>query len=897
MTGAERERLAAADAGEQPWRAWGPYLAERHWGTVREDYSEHGTAWDHFPHDHARSRAYRWGEDGLGGVCDDRQTFCFAFAFYNGVDPILKERIFGVAGPEGNHGEDAKEYWWYLDSTPTHSWMRWRYHYPQREFPYTDLVERNRARTRDEPEYELADTGVFAEDRYWAITVDYAKASPTDLCLRVTVVNHGPDPARLHVLPTLWFRNTWAWGLPGQDAVPEIRGYEGALVARHPTLGRLALASGDPTAQPLCCDNESNAERLWGLPGRSRYPKDGINDHVVDGAPTVNPDRVGTKAALHHVLDVEPGGSAEIRLRLALVPDADGDPPPGGAPSDRPLSDGPSSGPVRLDLGSGYEQVLAARRAEADEFFADLIPATATAEQAAVARQAIAGLMWGKQFYRYDVARWLDGDPGGHPPPEGRRQGRNRHWTHLDAGDVISMPDPWEYPWFAAWDLAFQCVAIAPVDPGFAKRQLLLLLGDRYLHPNGQIPAYEWAFDDVNPPVHAWAALRVFEADGGRDHEFLARVLHRLALNFTWWVNRRQIGDDHVFAGGFLGLDNVGPFDRGAPLPVAGVLAQSDGTAWMAMYGLNLMEMCVILARHDRHRYADLAAMFLSHFASIADGAYEQGLWDGEDGFFYDVLRCADGTRIPLRVRSVVGLLPLAAAATLDDATLARLPEVAERLRWLSRRKPGYADVLGQRYHDEGRPQRLLSLVTPERLVPVLSRMLDEEEFLSPYGLRSLSKRHRDEPFSVTLAGTEFTVGYEPGESWTELFGGNSNWRGPVWFPVNYLLIDSLRRYARFFGDDLLVEYPTGSGRKHTLGEVADDLSGRLVRLFCDDADGRRPAFGDDPLLQGDPRWHDLLVFHEFFHGDTGAGLGASHQTGWTALVATLILGQAARRG
>ena len=876
---AERERLAAADAGDQPWRAWGPYVSERSWGTVREDYSEYGTAWDYFPHDHARSRAYRWGEDGLAGICDDGQTFCFGLALWNGVDPILKERPFGLAGGEGNHGEDAKDYWWYLDSTPTHSWMRWRYHYPQREFPYAQLSEINRSRGREEPEYELADTGVFDEDRYWAVTVDYAKASPTDVCARVSVTNRGPEAARLHVLPTLWFRNTWAWGLPGQDAVPEIRGDEGALVARHRILGRLAVASDHPDAVPLVCDNESNAERLWGWANKTPYPKDGINDHLVHGADTVNPERVGTKAALHHVLDVEPGSTVELRLRVSLVAD--------GAHEWSP--DPPPPRPVALDLGDGYDQVLADRQREADEFFASIIPPETTPDEVAVVRQAVAGLMWGKNFYQYDVARWLTGDPFGDPPPEGRKHGRNSRWWHMATCDVISMPDPWEYPWFAAWDLAFQCVAIARVDPGFAKRQLLLLLREWYMHPNGQIPAYEWAFDDVNPPVHAWAALKVFQADGAWDYEFLARVLHKLVLNFTWWVNRKDSNGNNLFEGGFLGLDNVGPFDRGAGLPVAGVLEQSDGTAWMAMYALDLLEMTIILAINDRRSYADLATKFFEHFAYIAGAAYEQGLWDDEDGFFYDVVREPDGTRVPLKVRSVVGLLPLAATTTLNSRTLLRLPELGGRFRWFMANRPEYLGVLGARRIHDGQQRRLLSVVGPQQLVRILSRMLDESEFLSPYGVRSLSRRHAEEPFTVDVGGTEYTVGYEPAESTGGLFGGNSNWRGPVWFPVNYLIIDGLRRYAKFFGDDLTVEYPTGSGVKRTLRELADDLSRRLVSLFLPDGRGARPLNGDRLLFQ-DPGWRDLLTFYEYFNGDTGAGLGASHQTGWTALVLDLIL-------
>jgi hypothetical protein len=857
---AEQERLAAAG----PWRAWGPYVSERAWGTVREDYSADGSAWTYFPHDHARSRAYRWSEDGLAAVCDEHQTFCLGLALWNGVDPILKERIFGLTGPEGNHGEDAKEYWWYLDSTPTHSWMRWRYHYPQAPFPYDDLVAENARRGRGDREYELVDTGVFAGDRYWAVTVEYAKAGPTDLCAVVRVQNRGPAEATLHLLPTLWFRNTWAWGLPGQDAVPAIRAAPGRLLARHHRLGGLTLAGdGEPAA--LCCDNETNAVRLFGVPGRSAYPKDGINDHVVHGAATVNPDGVGTKAALHYVLTVPGGQTREIRLRLVA---------------------GDVAAP---DLGAEFSRTVAERAGEADAFFAGLTPASATPDEALVLRQAIAGMMWGKQFYHYDVERWLDGDPAGPAPPARRGAGRNRDWRHLNNADVLSMPDPWEYPWFAAWDLAFHCIPIARVDPGFAKSQLLLILREWYTHPNGQVPAYEWAFGDVNPPVHAWAALRVFEIDGGRDFTFLARAFHKLMLNFTWWVNRKDADGDNIFAGGFLGLDNIGPIDRSAILPVAGRLEQSDGTAWMAMYALNLLEMALALAQHDRS-YEDAATKFLEHFAYIADALDSKGLWDEGDGFFYDVLALDDGQWTPLRVRSMVGLLPLAATTTLSQATMARLPEFTAHFLWFLKHKTQYQRVVGETHERDGVPGRLLAIVHSEHLVRILGKMLDEAEFLSPHGLRALSRHHLEHPFTLDLAGQQYTVDYEPGESTSGLFGGNSNWRGPVWFPVNYLIIEALRRYARFYGPDLRVEHPTGSGVRRTLDEVADDLARRLVGIFLDDGDGRRPVFGDTALFQTDPAWHDLLPFHEYFHGDTGRGLGAAHQTGWTGLVADLIL-------
>jgi hypothetical protein len=861
---AERARLAAADAGEAPWRRWGPYLSERAWGTVREDYSEHGTAWDFFPHDHARSRTYRWNEDGLAGVCDDRQTFCLALALWNGRDPILKERIFGLTGPEGNHGEDAKEYWWYLDSTPTHSWMTWRYHYPQAEYPYADLVAENGRRGAHDPEYELVDTGVFDDDRYWAVTVDYAKAGPEDLCMRITVANRGPQEATIHVLPTLWFRNTWAWGLPGQDAVPVVRADGDRLVADHAGLGRLTLAAS-PGGSNLFCDNETNAQRLFGVAGRSDFPKDGVNDHVVHAARSVNPDGRGTKAAVHQVLTVPAGESREVRVRLVR-----GDVP-------------------EPDLGAGFDAVLQARRDEADAFHTALAPAGATDDERRVLRQSLAGLLWGKQFFHYDVERWLDGDPAGPTPPQRRRSGRNSQWRHLNNADVISMPDPWEYPWYAAWDLAFHCVPLAHVDPTFAKEQLILMLREWYMHPNGQIPAYEWAFGDVNPPVHAWAALRVFEIDGSRDHTFLARVFGKLLLNFTWWVNRKDAAGNNVFEGGFLGLDNIGPVDRSAMLPVAARLEQSDGTAWMAMYALNLLEIALVLAEHDP-AYEDAATKFFEHFAYIAHAMRAQGLWDEQDGFFYDVLALDDGGRIPLRVRSMVGLLPLAATTTLGSATLARLPDFARRFHWFLENKPAYREVVGATHERDGAQGRLLAVVDADRLLRILATMLDEEEFLSPFGLRALSARHRDHPFEIDLGGGAYGVDYEPGESTTGLFGGNSNWRGPVWFPVNYLVVEALHRFARFFGDDLLVEHPAGSGTKVTLAQVADDLSRRLVRIFLDDGHGRRPVFGDVPLFQDRPDWHDLVPFHEYFHGDTGRGVGASHQTGWTALVADLVI-------
>jgi hypothetical protein len=858
MADAERARLLEVPKGRAPWRRFGPYLSERAWGTVREDYSATGEAWDFFPHDHARSRTYRWNEDGLAGICDDRQWLCFALAFWNGRDPILKERLFGLAGPEGNHGEDVKEYWWYLDSTPTHSWMRWRYMYPQAEFPYDELVAQNRARGRDQPEYELLDTGVFDDGRYWEITADYAKASPDDILVRITLRNAGPDPAAIDVLPTLWFRNTWSWGLDPRR--PSVRLEGPAIFAEHHDLGgRWLSASGAPEA--LFCENETNVERILGAPPETSYPKDGIADHLLHGSATVNPELTGTKAAFHYRLEVGPAESSVVELRLRDTP--------GG-------------------LGDDFDRVMAAREAEADEFYAALTPAGASADEALVLRQALSGMLWSKQFYHYDVERWLEGDPASPPPPAERWNGRNHEWTHLNNLDVISMPDKWEYPWYAAWDLAFHCAALAHVDPEFAKAQLILLCREWYMHPNGQLPAYEWAFGDVNPPVHAWAALRVFEIDGSQDIDFLERVFHKLLLNFTWWVNRKDSEGDNVFEGGFLGLDNIGPFDRSA-LPIAGHLEQSDGTSWMAMYCQNLLEIALVLAHHDP-TYEDLATKFFEHFALIASALNDKGLWNEEDGFYYDVLRLADGRVLPLRARSIVGLMPLAAVTTLGPETLERLPDFTTRLRWFIEHKREAEGVVQHMRSPEHEGWRMCSIVSEERLRRLLAAMLDPAEFLSDHGLRALSKHHALEPLQVSVDGVTATLDYEPGESTSGLFGGNSNWRGPVWMPINYLLVEVLRVYDRFLGPDFRVECPTGSGELLTLAEVADEIAGRLVRLFLRDENGRRPVFGDYELLQQNPAWRDLIPFHEYFHGDTGAGLGASHQTGWTGLVANLII-------
>ncbi len=855
---AERDRLNEVPKGRAPWRHWGPYVSERAWGTVREDYSAGGDAWSFFPHDHARSRVYRWNEDGLAGICDDRQTLCFALAFWNGRDPILKERIFGLTGPEGNHGEDAKEYWWYLDSTPTHSWMRWRYMYPQAEFPYERLVAENGSRGFHEPELELVDTGVFDEDRYWEITAEYAKASPEEILVRITVRNAGPDAATIDVLPTLWFRNTWSWG--DGPPKPTIRLENGALVAEHAELGtRYLSASGEP--EPLFCENETNAARFSGE-AAAPFPKDGIADHVVNGAAAVNPEHTGTKAAFRYRLEVAAGETATVELRLGEQP----------------------------GLGKDFASVPAARRREADEFYAELTPAGASPDEANVLRQALAGMLWGKQFFHYDVLRWLEGDPAGPRPPDSRWAGRNREWTHLNNMDVISMPDPWEYPWYAAWDLAFHCVALAHVDPEFAKSQLVLLCREWYMHPNGQLPAYEWSFSDVNPPVHAWAALRVYEIAGDEDYDFLERVFHKLLLNFTWWVNRKDAEGNNLFEGGFLGLDNIGPFDRSS-LPVSGRLEQSDGTAWMALYCQNLLELALLLAQHDP-TYEDLATKFFEHFALIASALNEKGLWHDDDGFYYDQLQ-VDGSAIPLRARSVVGLLPLAAVTTLGPETMARLPDFMARVAWFTANRPEARAVVQHMEDAEHAGWRMLSIVDEERLRRILRPMLDPNEFLSDHGLRALSKFHEASPLHIELDGVSSVLDYEPGESTSGLFGGNSNWRGPIWFPTNYLLIDALRVYHRYLGDGFTVEFPTGSGRELNLAQVADELSARLTGIFLENDEGRRPVFANYELFQRDPSWHDQIPFHEYFHGDTGAGLGASHQTGWTGLVADLII----RRG
>ena len=909
---AEHQRLADAARGAAPWKKWGPYLSERQWGTVREDYSPHGTAWDSLPHDHARSRAYRWGEDGIAGLSDEQCRLCLSLALWNGRDPILKERLFGLTNGEGNHGEDVKELYYYLDATPTHSYLKLLYKYPQRAFPYELLVVENRHRGTDRPEFELLDTDVFDDNRYFDVFVEYAKAAPADILMLVTVHNRGPEAAAIHLLPQLWFRNTWSWGR--DDGRPSLRlDDDKSVVARHPQLGQQRLyADGAPT--PLFCENETNTRRLYGSQAKG-YFKDAFDDYVVRGAQAaVNPERTGTKFGAYYRLDVPAGGSAQVRLRL--------------------------NGRKKLDPFADFDRVMRQRRREADEFYAALQTDIADEDARRVQRQALAGLIWSKQYYYYDIPQWLDGDPAQISPPPERQWGRNREWEHLNNADIISMPDKWEYPWYAAWDLAFHCIPFALIDADFAKGQLDLLTREWYMHPNGQLPAYEWAFGDVNPPVHAWATWRVFQidrkqrreakADDPGDLAFLERVFHKLLLNFTWWVNRKDAEGRNVFQGGFLGLDNIGVFDRSAPLPTGGHIDQSDGTAWMAMYSLNLMRIALELALHNRV-YEDIATKFFEHFLYIAKamnhiggGTGGQGgtgvlpsagatgvppvngvgLWDEQDQFFYDVLHLPDGSKIPLKLRNMVGLIPLFAVETLEPELLDKLPEFKRRLEWFLNYRPDLAGLVS-RWHEPGRGERrLLSLLRGHRMKRLLRRMLDPNEFLSDYGVRALSRAHLDTPYVFDCCGQPLSVRYEPAESSSGLFGGNSNWRGPIWFPVNYLLIESLQKFHHYYGDEFKIECPTGSGRFGTILDAADELSRRLARIFLRDEQGRRPVLGaphgSDPAryerLSADPHFRDYLLFYEYFHGDNGRGVGAGHQCGWSALVAKLLQPRRAER-
>lgn len=888
----EEERLEEVRTRKAAWRRWGPYLSERQWGTVREDYSPNGTAWEYFSHDQARSRAYRWGEDGIAGISDDHQQLCFALALWNGEDSILKERLFGLTGNQGNHGEDVKEYYFYLDNTPTHSYMKYLYKYPQTAFPYTQLVEENLRRNRREFEFELLDTGVFDENRYFDIFVEYAKASAEDILIQITVHNRGSEAKTLHLLPTLWFRNTWSW--ENNQLKPKLKVKEGLKVeglnvessqnnlqpatlnvveASHPTLGQRWLYCLGLT-DLLFTENETNNQRLFGIENASPYVKDGINDYVVNGQQSaVNPRQVGTKAAAHYILSIGAGETKTIQLRFSDSPD------------------------LSQPFGEDFENTFKTRIQEADEFYQRISPFPMSADLRNVQRQAFAGMLWSKQYFYYSVETWLKGDPTAPPPPKERKRGRNFEWLHLDNEDILSMPDKWEYPWFAAWDLAFHAIPLAMIDPDFAKHQLDLMTREWYMHPNGQIPAYEWNFSDVNPPVHAWATWRVYKIEqkmyGRTDRQFLERVFQKLLMNFTWWVNRKDAEGKNVFQGGFLGLDNIGVFDRSAKLPTGGYLNQSDGTSWMAMYCLNLLTIALELAK-ENPVYEDIATKFFEHFLYIAKamnhiGEGDTELWDEEDGFYYDVLKLPNGEQIRLKVRSMVGLIPLFAIATIEPETLNQLPGFKERLEWFINNRPDLrTNVACLRTSGVGE-RRLLSIVNQNQLRCILQKMLDETEFFGSYGIRAVSRYHQAHPYVFSVNGQEYRVDYEPAESSTSLFGGNSNWRGPVWFPVNFLILESLQKFHYYLGDDFKVECPTGSGQMRTLWEVSAELEARLMGIFVRDESGKRPVYGGIDKFQTDPHWKNYILFYEYFHGDNGAGIGASHQTGWTGLVAKLI--------
>ena len=871
----EEQRLEESHLRKVHWKRWGPYLSERQWGTVREDYSAYGTAWEYFPHDHARSRAYRWGEDGIGGISDRHGRICFALALWNGRDPILKERLFGLTGNEGNHGEDVKEYYFYLDNTPTHSYMKALYKYPQAEFPYGRLVEENRRRGRQAPEFELLDTGVFDEDRYFEVFIEYAKASSEDILVRITAHNRGPEAAEISLLPALWFRNTWSWGRDDyKPRLAQIASPAGnAIECEHQMYGKRWLGcEGSP--ELLFTENETNFQRLFGSSNPTPYVKDGINSYIVHGdVSAVNPAATGTKAAAVYRARIEPGASVTLRLRLS------------------------DQQPSAKSFGRDFDEVFRARIAEANEFYARRTPMGLSEDARSVQRQAFAGMLWSKQFFHYDVRAWLEGDPAQPAPTPDRKRGRNREWTHLYNADVVSMPDKWEYPWYAAWDLAFHCIPLAQIDPDFAKEQLILMLREWYMHPNGQLAAYEWAFGDVNPPVHAWAAWRVYKIEkrtrGKADRAFLEKIFHKLLLNFTWWVNRKDPDGMNVFQGGFLGLDNIGVFDRSAPLPTGGHLEQSDGTSWMGMYCLNMLAIAGELAREDP-AYEDVASKFFEHFVYIARAMNNLGgegisLWDEEDGFYYDVLHLPNGQTSFLKVRSLVGLIPLLAVETLEPEIVDMFPGFKRRMQWFLDNTPECPQHLEMTQRSPRGIRRLLSLVNRSQLGRVLRYMLDESEFFSPHGIRSISRYHKQHPYMIEANGMHSRVDYEPAESTTGLFGGNSNWRGPVWFPINFLLIEALQKFHHYYGDDLTIECPTGSGKYMNLWEVAAELSHRLTRIFLRDARGRRPVFGGIEKFQTDPHWRDYILFNEYFHGDNGAGLGAGHQTGWTGVVAKLI--------
>ena len=871
---AEEERLQEAREGKASWRQWGPYLSERQWGTVREDYSARGTPWEYFPHDHARSRAYRWGEDGIAGICDNRQRLCFALALWNEADSILKERLFGLNGNEGNHGEDVKEYYFYLDNVPTHAYMKYLYKYPQRAFPYADLVETNRRRTRNDPEYELLDTGIFDDDRYFDVTVEYAKAGPGDIMIRISAANRGPVAAPLHVLPTLWFKNDWSWAQGGRKpriAAERADGNLAVLAAAHHTLGSWWLYCDAPK-ELLFTENETNTQRLYGVPNASAHVKDGINDFIVAGRhDAVNPRSVGTKVSPHYPLVIGAGETAVVKLRLS--------------------ADGGAAEPI----GTAFDGVFTERRQEADAFYQRITPFEVPPDMRNVQRQAFAGMLWSKQYYGYFVERWLEGDPAGPPPPQARESGRNHGWWHLSAEDVLSMPDKWEYPWFAAWDMAFHAIAFALIDPDYAKRQLLVLTREWYMHPNGQLPAYEWDFSDVNPPVHAWAALRIYQIEqkvyGRGDRDFLERIFQKLLINFTWWVNRKDAGGRNIFEGGFLGLDNISVFDRTAGLPGGGRLEQADGTSWMAMYCLNLLGLALELAKEDPV-YEDVATKFFEHFVYIGSAINKmggQGLWSDADGYYYDQLRLPDGRCIPIKAQTISGLIPMFAVAVGDSDAIARFSDFARRLRWFVRHRPELLHGLGDLTTRGSQNSVRLALVDTDKLKRILARVLDPERMLSPHGIRSVSRFHREHPLHLNLDGQEFTLDYVPAESNSPLFGGNSNWRGPVWFPLNFLLIEALQKHDFCLGEAFKVECPVGSGNEMTLWEVTTEVTRRLITLFTRDENGRRPIYGNREKFQNDPHWRDLILFYEYFNGETGEGLGASHQTGWTGVVAKLV--------
>ena len=875
----EKQRLSEAGNKETPWRKWGPYLSERQWGTVREDYSDNGNAWDYFSHDQARSRAYHWGEDGLAGISDDRQRLCFALALWNGKDPIIKERLFGLTNSEGNHGEDVKEYYFYLDSTPTHSYMKYLYKYPQAAYPYDQLVGTNKNRSRNEAEYELLDAGVFNQNRYFDVFVEYAKESPEDILIQISVHNRGPESAEIHVLPTLWFRNRWSWGKNNpRPALEAVGGKSTVVKASEEMLGeRFLYCQGDVPL--LFTENETNNQRLFKTENRTPYVKDAINNYIVAGQTgAVNPARKGTKAAALYRLKVQPGKSEVVRLRLSPK-----------SPSNVEKQNGAGSGP----LGNHFEEILNKRRQEADEFYNSVIPASLDEDAANVMRQALAGMLWSKQYFYYDINRWLE-ERGCDPfLPSQKRAPRNEQWHHMYNADVISMPDKWEYPWYAAWDLAFHVLALTLVDPEFGKEQLTLMLSERYLHPNGQIPAYEWNFGDVNPPVHPWSTIFAYRLEkilkGKGDLAWLERSFQKLSLNFTWWLNRKDRSGKNAFEGGFLGLDNIGVFDRSSPLPTGGYLEQADGTAWMALFSLNMLEIAVELATNDP-TYTDMAIKFVHHFVSIASATVRAGgavgMWDEEDGFFYDVLQLPDGQAQRLKVRSMVGLLPLCAVTVFDGEFLKNNPAVASRLKDFILARPELRNFI----HDPAKVgqggRRLGAILDETKLRRVLAKMLDEKEFLSPYGIRALSRYHAEHPYTFRVGDCEYRVPYLPGESDTGMFGGNSNWRGPIWMPVNGLIIRALLQYYGYYGNAFTIECPTGSGRQMNLYEVAEELSRRLTSIFLKEKDGRRPVNGGEKKFQEDAQWQDYILFYEYFHGDSGAGLGASHQTGWTGIIA-----------